>query len=717
MLFCRKNGGILLSKIWSRTTYISRRDFTMNHLEKTTKELKNLKEGIPYGDLCMLIRQRNKIHEKVNPRRSLITIDHFKRNILQHYNEVGETRLDIKSHQKVESLSKLFILLMHLLHYASAFGSVERVPKEVNHISYNIPRLIGSDINNSIPKDKLTKDTQQLINLYTGGSSELYTKVVHNGLKGNIELVYTAVKSHLVSNQNLEDIMKWISSILASNITDSCFAIEGQSNLPNFVLEDIISRLPRSEYEFDLIYYLFKQYAESSNAAGVPMIVVENMIFYGIRFKPHKLPELAQIILSIKSMGNKDKVNRLISLMAGVGESKNSRDHKLFILSAQRVLVDFLLENKLKISPLGYLGISYSLLSLSSKRSAKFYNFAMNEELQTKEERQLASIIKLQLSKSPQSLMQSFDDEITNESLSKDSTLWHELFKGLDDFELLNKENSEIFTKALSESEINEQQIDEAKAILQKYQSVSTIFNSGTSIYSNKRLSSIIRSLYKSKDQFKIYDTGSDYARNIFQHLAEPSRSIIGEVLLCESYHNPHNSYDLYKRLLETHCDGIPNENCLISLILPAYKFGKSLIWDNRYASQIAVHEFRKHCKKKIDDAQGVIIPSNSIWKPYIKLLGQCDYQDEIGEIIGIWEDLKIIPERETIAMLLASMPDGFAEVIIKHAKTHLEVLQNESNDLEDDTDDSNIDLEQAPTWDWPEDYEVHYWRSTIKRL
>lgn len=684
--------------------WISRRAFTIHNLNKSIQKTAML-EDIAYCDYTILRKSRfGPITEELHPYLIKITsLADFVRNVKNSYNSNSKVRTYTKS--KKRKLESIFSMFLHSLHFA-CLGS-KKVPKRFRRIMREIPEDIKYNISLS-PHELLDqaqkfdknfeKNVHKLITLYLYGDTDLMIDRNRIGPEA-LEIVkvsYAALLSQLGDKYNCRHIMKWISSLMAHNVSDCCHSLIAESEFPGFIIKNLLLRAPTSEYEFDLMFEFYNKYIKSTSI--VPEIIVQNLVRSANRYKFEKLDDIVKILLTKISAVSDEYLENIVCLMADLEESKNTRDHYLHILSSQRLLVDAILGRKGKMTPLGYLGIAHGLLPLSTARANKFLEFATDQGFSSPREENLASIVRLKLSQSPEALIHNFDQTMGDLKLSKDTRIWKELLLSLEKFDLLNEDNSKGFAKRLQG-----RQYGEAKTELLPHQPLDQLLE-GEPTLNNKSLGIILKKLYKTNEPLPIFGTGFNYARQIFNHISSPSRSIVGTVLLGESFHNPQEAYNLYKRLLEAHCDNEPNERCVISLIIPAYT-DRTLRWDNRLASQIAVHEFRKHCKRSIDDIEGSFIPSNSLWKPYIKLLGRYNYQDELSEIMKLWGDLKITPERETLAMLLASLPEGMGESKIKHASKYL-VTDRDPQELEG--------ILEEPQWEWPEDYELKYWRGRI---
>ena len=681
---------------------ISRRSFTLHHLNKSDQR-KVMLELVPYCDYSILKRKKNLFTEELHPYlRKVTTVGDYIRNV-NDFHHSKKVRTFTRS--KKNKFEAIFSIILHALHYACANTSA--VPKSFLKLSHNLPQeveyILKSTKSSQFLKQaheldpNFQKEVAQLVNLYSYGDTKLSfdTRKIDQKLLKNIEISYAALLLQLDNRHEFQHLLQWISSIMAPTVTDCCQSLTGLSTFPNVVIKDVLLREPTSEYEFDLMFDLFQHYAEVNTVFSE--VLIKNMIHFANRYKFTKLEELVQIILTKSSQSDDAMLNRLVCSLADLGEMKSSRNHYLSVLNAQRLIIDKILERKGEIAPLGYLGIARGLIPLSPQRAGKFLLFVLDQKLTT-EESQLASIIKLKLSQSPDTLIRTFDSTMGDVTLEKSPDLWKELFINLEHFNLLNEQNSLGFLK-----KVETPQFSDAKNELLSHLDLNDILEK-TITMNNRSLGIILDKLYRSKKHFHVFGEGYNYARHIFHYISSPSRSTVGVVLLGESFENPPQAYDLYLSLLEKHCDNIPNEKCLLSLLIPPY-LDPTLKWGNRYASQIAVHEFRKHCKRSLDDVEGTIIPSNSLWKPYVKLLGRCNYQDELSEVMKLWEDLNVIPERETLAMLLASLPVGVGESKRRHAVKYL-VPNEDSGQIQD--------LSETPNWDWPDDHELYFQREKI---
>lgn len=137
-----------------------------------------------------------------------------------------------------------------------------------------------------------------------------------------------------------------------------------------------------------------------------------------------------------------------------------------------------------------------------------------------------------------------------------------------------------------------------------------------------------------------------------------------------EVAHRPEEIFSLYCEHLE---GKIPDQQCLAALLRACLerKHGHVISWGALYAPQVAVHEFKKYVAQKVPltrPSEDGLVPSNQLWKLYIRVLVEASYLAELAEIIRWWEQVQFRPPKSTLLLLLRALPREFAERHIKHA-------------------------------------------------
>ncbi|EGV60055.1 hypothetical protein CANTEDRAFT_111859 [Yamadazyma tenuis ATCC 10573] len=150
-------------------------------------------------------------------------------------------------------------------------------------------------------------------------------------------------------------------------------------------------------------------------------------------------------------------------------------------------------------------------------------------------------------------------------------------------------------------------------------------------------------------------------------HLKRKTPSVIGRMLHGELQVQPQNIYKLYTNELRQN-NITPDETCLAALIKgatdsPTNNPGACHIWDDMYAPQIAIHEFKSHV------AANKTVASGAVWEKYIEMLAKYEYVSELSEIIRWWESTQFVPQYSTLLALLRALPIEFATRHIAHVE------------------------------------------------
>ncbi|ODV63557.1 uncharacterized protein ASCRUDRAFT_73384 [Ascoidea rubescens DSM 1968] len=278
--------------------------------------------------------------------------------------------------------------------------------------------------------------------------------------------------------------------------------------------------------------------------------------------------------------------------------------------------------------------------------------------------------------------------------------------------------------------------------------------------------------MYKGKKNidYSHYDFASvlSYTRYIFKRIESPSIEIVGTMLLGETQFHPEEVYKLYSRVIYSKSPEkdrkfnsitgvylIPNEDCLASLLTCSLKIKKLdkeipdssehkcydaetgyLMWEDKYAVQVAISEFKKwvrfsNLKEEDENAESesiqnsfddYVLPSNELWILYIKVLFKYNYLDHLSDILRWWERLSFNPNKRCLLHLMASLPEDVANVLRKHAESNLK--EAVAGDVPDSADE-HISYETCKddfrftNWPWPTEFELQDFRidyvSTMK--
>ncbi|KAH3675471.1 hypothetical protein WICMUC_002760 [Wickerhamomyces mucosus] len=649
-------------------------------------------EEISLADRKVVNFQFNFNTKPVGRASSLTSLQDFRRNVKNHYNH--QFKLKIKHGRGDGKLESLFSIILHSLHYCTIpdedfTGSVlhfsNQIRQKVDEI-HKLQKHVRQD-------DGIRSMCNEAISLYVYGNTKTPPQFIRPSAMENLHyslLVFLAVSK---DTYDFKDVLAWIKCVISSSVQESCFALQGTYHFPSFISGDILQRVPVSAYEVDLMIDI---YAEQMMNYKTSIYQLKNLVFFTKIFKHQELPNLIDLIIKKERKLKSSDYNDLLSFISEpCSTHKGKVDYYDIIIEAERLIFTHMISNSVKIKPLGFLSLALSLLPISKERALRFFEMGVSHSKKTSREYYFEKLFRLQLSSSPDALMQLFDEVQDKEEESFDNKVWDKFFERSEELKLLNPNNSLSMLSAFSE----DLSFKSSQSKLYQYISIESILQFGVKNIDNRGLEHLLTKLYRIKEDQAMYGFAStiDAARYIFSQVKNPTRTLISKVLIGESYIQPQSLFDLYILLLEKYCDNIPNGRCLTALMIAALK-DPDLRWSNHQAHQVAIHEFLKNIKQTVDDHSGKLLPSDSLWNIFILLLGRYNYQSELFTIFKIWEELKYKPSKKTLGMLLGGLDIG--ENIRDRNIQHLQV----------------IGYSDDKRWLWPTRHELSYWRNTIKK-
>lgn len=496
-----------------------------------------------------------------------------------------------------------------------------------------------------------------------------------------------------------QNLLPWLRSLSAPTILRACAELSELSDIPAFVTSDILHRTPMEPNEFHLqleLWNIFKgdiaiTYHSKTLASPIPSIL-QNLAVQAINWNCSSLPQLVENAIAYFTStlsGYKFNIfhvnfcNDFIFLVA-FASIKNGLSNRSIapIIKTQATLVKYLTNKKL--SQKGYIGIVLAISHESTEKANKLFETALAHFPSYTSH---CAITKIYLSSTVEELMHHFNHEINR--FPQCSNAWLVLIKKLIFFELLTEKRSQkLLVDLLNYSG---RLVISKEIILDLLLLVNTIHGIELFIktlsraqlflpFRNTILTKYMLLLYKYSDQPSIFkpflnqlcpgETNLNSARTLYRQIQWKSSTTVGIMLNGEVNHQPEKIYELY---LQESKFAAPNEAILNALLRASLKrpSGKPLIWGDLFASQIAVHEFKLNVAESmasLKSVPGLIVPSDKLWRSYIKCLIQADYIPELAEIIRWWEELQFQPKKSTLVLLLQGLPREFVERHIKHA-------------------------------------------------
>lgn len=521
-----------------------------------------------------------------------------------------------------------------------------------------------------------------------------------------------------------QDFLGWIQSICSGTVIDACEHLTSLSNIPSFVLMDIILRTPLLKQEFQLQYDLWIQFLK-------PIIVgyidkptkikacFNNLIFYCIHHNPSSLLPLLSTTISFlidpksgcqNSIITPKYINELLWDLALLSVRDLSNHAINSVIKSQELLIKYLGDKPYKnLNLKGYMAISMAINSKSPQKSLQIFKIAEERFNKPSNSKELSvyTVVKTYLSTTPEELLINFNSAATN--YCHLTMLWLVFIKKLDTFSLLNEIRSvKLIEEMMKYKETLLITKDLIAILIHPIKSMSNfdkfiklidqeLLHRFNNIFIPKYMSMLYKN-YKIAD-FHHYWQGDDihssveYARYLYKEHLQKSTRNIGIMLQGEAIRSPEHVYQIYQDELG---DRAPDSGCIFALMKAAMKtdiHGNVIVWGNLFAPQVAVHIFKVNTAKLKQDNTS-IYPDSRLWQQYIRLLSKYGYLSELSEIIQWWEKLSFEPDSKLLLLLLNSLP-------IEHAKRYIRHYEKvRSDSVKFNTKETKIN--DTLHWPWP---------------
>lgn len=551
------------------------------------------------------------------------------------------------------------------------------------------------------PVDEVLKLSHSIIN------TQVF-QLVCNCLKSLMRSMANNSSSNSSDQLNFQLIMKYLQAVVSPTIQESCTILSTIPFFPPFITEDILKRQPTSINETSLLLSVYEDHLFGYKTS--PM-VLRNIVHALKRFQYTELPEFTKLIVKREKKLGKFGINEFLSFISEPCIPKmNDISFRKTVLECHKIVFS---ENSEIVNDLGYLSLALALLPFDVERAIRCYQMGRSNTENKK------------LSSREMQFCEWFTDYFPV------GIKEHLLDLGSDDL------------KRLADSMWKPDVMNPPAKVDDDLKILLDTFRSGT-IMASHELERIIDLLYKKPPHtsnvavesregyyhhhvtFEGFHTPQDLARYIYQTVPNPKPiGLTGKVLLGESsFPESHElMFDLYEKLLE---DGmIPNSKCLSALFKTCINSSKSrggggnlvLKWKGIEAYKLAKAQFRKHSKltptpHTINNCNKIIVPE-SLWNDYIHVLAiqptssrndVKSQQLELQTVFDIWINLKYVPSKRNLSMLIASLK--FGEDLRERGMKHLQLMNYKRSD--------GNDMSDEKAWIWPDKYEVEKIRKWI---
>ncbi|CAN3363181.1 hypothetical protein DICA3_E07074 [Diutina catenulata] len=517
----------------------------------------------------------------------------------------------------------------------------------------------------------------------------------------------TADKTPVSQSMSRTLLSRFVTSITGKTVTEACHALAQLTEIPGFVLCDILARTPLSADEFEMQIDIWTRYADVI-VAELPQervrAAVNNLVYYGTGFWELDSREfLGFITFTIDALTG--KFNQLdngafqaISPVYTAQQAVNGLMWETVVSFYSRFLhhrrqsgalvaVFEAMVQKLP-SPgtdLTLEGLASIVVAVYSQSPTKAQSIWARHPQYLPDPSRIVSVVNLFICSSPESLMDCFNQLIGSGKSS--SLLWLVFIRKLDELGLLTEQRSLLVVEQLAKH--HDDTLITKNIVLATLRPVKSYRgfvrychcldqHQLVPQFESVLVPRLLSYLYHHRKNpgpperfawdpeqwdggYKGFESAVDYARWLYRRLPVKTMSAVGEYLQGESYVAPERVYELY--CSEIRVGMTPNALCLSALIRSASKHPYE--WSARpdqtplYAPQIAVYEFKRH----VASAR----VSQPIWQRYIALLAQYNYTDELASVIQWWERLKFVPNPRTLLVLLQNLPQEHAFRLIDH--------------------------------------------------
>lgn len=273
------------------------------------------------------------------------------------------------------------------------------------------------------------------------------------------------------------DLVHWVKSIGSPNVTLGCEALINLTDIPAFIVMDVLFRTPMSVEEYSLQLELwFSHISELAlyyfRNTSVLKTCLENLLFYGLHYRPSMIPQLVLTTLDYFQSNkhgfhfrflDKDYLNKVIwDLIFNYLRSQTIPNPKVVssIIKAQEIIVQELTRMEgthehifSRLGTKGRMGIILGINCLSHHRAVKLFSAAEGIDIApSNTTKEIASyyFTSFMLCTSTETLLHNFNMAASHCVYS--ATMWLGFIKRLRDFNLLNEKRAKKILGRLVEN-------------------------------------------------------------------------------------------------------------------------------------------------------------------------------------------------------------------------------------------------------------------------
>lgn len=487
------------------------------------------------------------------------------------------------------------------------------------------------------------------------------------------------------------DLLAWLRLLQAPTVSEACEHLSNLVEIPAFVTSDILFRTPMSKEELYLQLDIWETFIEPIAKAyhdktTHTSAMVNNIAYYCVQYDATKLPSFVSATIDFFTSTSTGYTYKLVDVAFAnsllwklayyyVQCSSHSKSNGMCLVRAQEPLVKF--ATHLRLSQEGYMGIVVALSHVSEEKAEKLMEMSKIHFHEHSSHYHMANIY---ISQTPEQLIHSFNEAIAQYPNS--AALWLAFVKKLQAFELLTEARAHKLLKELvgrkNDLIISKDIVLTLLQLVESVNGIETFLNVLDSAGLMHSYGNVVRNKYMALlyrfnkdrnvskpylDKFVQSTSNIECARHLYKSTKRKTTANVGTMLNGEVAYQPETIYDLYQSELQGRT---PDESCLLALLRAARLRPRTLMWGPMYATQVAVHEFKKNVRQ-LPESDG-FLPSNKLWKEYIRLLESAEYLAELAELIQWWEKVQFVPNRSTLLLLLQALPAEYAERHITHA-------------------------------------------------
>ncbi|ODQ78622.1 hypothetical protein BABINDRAFT_162334 [Babjeviella inositovora NRRL Y-12698] len=507
----------------------------------------------------------------------------------------------------------------------------------------------------------------------------------------------------------------WIASITAPTVTAACKRLAGMTDIPAFVMVDILQRNAKSTLELELLLQIYEMHAQEVHLVfEVEKPVLVNLIRSCMLYNSRRASKVLSHYLPLVDASSPAQRQFLNELMYEATKTTPANPHPglpAHVFEVHQAIASILAQKS--VAPLaveGFLGLTTSVAAYSHTQSAKSLGYC--EELiaaspQTPQLDVYYLVTKLKSSVTIDDVIKNFQfaSEYNGKAYHMYPELWSELVAQLARLGLLNRKRAANLLQQIADLRIAipSTMLSKLLSRLVGFQEMDNhvqrlyLPEASVASYLIRAYTDCIRNTNGCLNEpYRQFASFLDYTRYLYRSIVAPTTSHIGMMLFGEMHFQPERVFTLYELEYAKHGAEFPDERALYVLLSCASRNMKPrvghreeydsnkphgmLMWGDKYAVQVAMAEFKRSVRTKMEKLERLeecpndhlVYPSNNLWRAYLEVLVKFGYSEELTYVLSWWEDLEFVPSEHNLATLLVALPDGQAEALIRDvAKNH----------------------------------------------